>query len=77
DFPGLSASSGKAALELQKARILARQLCLLLDLWVPFQPNPTPGQVCSDTKDVQAHSTPGCGTCTLVSLQLREETGVG
>lgn len=67
-FPGLSASSNEAALELEKARILARHLSRLLDLWAPLQPIPTPGQAYSDA---------ACGKCTLVILQRREETGVG
>lgn len=76
-FPGLSALSNEAALELEKARILARHLSRLLDLWAAMQSSPRPGQAYSDAKDVPPHSVSACCKRTRVGLQCREETGVG
>ena len=76
-FPGLSASSAEAARKLEKARILARQLSRLLDLQASFRPNSSSGQACSNAKGVPPHSAPPCCMFKSVSLQLREETGVG
>ncbi len=76
-LPGLSASSDEAAVELEKARILACHLSRLLDLWAPLRSNPRPGQAYSDAKDVPLHSASACCKRTRVGLQFREETGVG
>ncbi len=63
--------------ELEKARILARHLSRLLDLWAAMQSSPRPGQAYSDAKDVPPHSVSACCKRTRVGLQCREETGVG
>lgn len=64
-IPGHSASSVDAARELEKARLTARHLSRLLDLWA-----------CGPTRPSAESALTGC-KCEWVNLQLREETGVG
>ena len=64
-IPGHSATSADAARELEKARLAARHLSRLLDLWACGHTSPSP------------ESAPTRCTSEWVDVQPREETGVG